>query len=71
MKILYWSFGVLIYFGVITIIIKLLAHINSGPDRRGMDRRQNSDDRRTSQRNVAVASRRIGDRRFTHSAIPA
>lgn len=70
MKMLYWVLGALMYLIFILFITRLLSHNAFHPDRRAMNRRQNTDDRRKALRSDSGACRRMADRRTGHEAIP-
>ena len=62
-EILYWSAGLFIYLFLITLITKIFGHNNIDPDRRKMDRRLSTEERRKSQRNAGGDLRRVKERR--------
>ena len=71
MKILYWAAGLLIYLILIALITIMLGQNSINPDRRRMDRRQETEDRRKEQRNVRGGGRRVKERRSVYGGIPA
>lgn len=70
MEIVYLAAGLLIYLIMIVLITKILGQYSVKPDRRRMDRRQRTEDRRTSQRNVGGGGRRVKERRSFYRGIP-
>lgn len=71
MAILYWAAGLLIYLILIASITKMLGQNSVNPERRRMSRRQKTEERRKSQRNVHGEGRRVKERRSVYGGIPA
>lgn len=71
MAILYWAAGLLIYLILITSITKMLGQSSVNPERRRMSRRQKTEERRKSQRNIHGEGRRVKERRSVYGGIPA
>lgn len=70
-EILYWSAGLLIYLVLITLITQIFRQNNINPDRRRMDRRQSTENRRKSQRDAGDEPRRVKERRSFSRSLPA
>lgn len=71
MEVLYLAAGLLIYLILMVLITKMLGQYSSKPDRRRMDRRQKTEDRRNSLRNGGGEGRRVKERRSVYRGIPA